>query len=136
MDYSKNPTKITLPAASMSTTADTLLMTGPYTVSLNGSSNAYPWMTTTQTSDTFTLDPNWTNRTSTKIQLNGPEADIEINGESLVKSIRAIEKRLNMLTVNPKLEADWAELKALGDQYRKLEKHILDKMKTWEKISK
>lgn len=131
MDHSQISTKITLPSASMSTTAGTLSMSGPYTVSLNGTSNAYPWMTTTQT-----LDPNWTNKTSTKIHLNGPDADIEINGESLIKSIKAIEKRLNILTVNPRLEADWAELKALGDQYRKLEKHILDKMKTWEKISK
>jgi hypothetical protein len=36
--------------------------------------------------------------------------------------------------VNPELETKWAELRALGEQYRKLEQHILDKQATFDRI--
>ena len=94
-----------------------------------------PWTTTTSgTSDTFTFEPNWSNTTSAKIQLDGPEADIEINGESLVDMLRNIEQRLNILKPNEKLESEWEELRVLGEQYRALEKHILAKQATWDKL--
>jgi len=83
-----------------------------------------PWVT----------DPTWNNGISPKIQLDGPEADIEINGESLVGMLKAIEQRLNILKPNETLESEWAELRALGDQYRALEKHIMDKQATWDKL--
>lgn len=103
---------------------------GPYSITV-------PWTTTTSgTGDTFTVDPNWANGTSAKIRLDGPDADIEINGESLTDMIKAIEQRLNILKPNEKLESEWAELRALGDQYRELEAKIQAKMKTWEAISK
>ncbi len=94
-----------------------------------------PWATT-GTDTSITVNPNWQNGNSTKIRLDGPGADIEINGESLVDMIRAIEKRLNVLKPNEKLESEWEELRALGDAYRKLEAEIEAKMKTWEAISK
>jgi hypothetical protein len=94
-----------------------------------------PWTTTTVT-DSVTIDPNWHNSTSAKITLNGPEADIEINGESLIDMLRNIEQRLNILKPNPELESEWTELRALGDAYRALEAKIQAKMKTWEAIAK
>jgi hypothetical protein len=42
-----------------------------------------------------------------------------------------VEQRLAILTPNPDLEKEWNELKQLGDQYRALEKHINEKMTTW-----
>ena len=119
----------------------------PYTLgtSSSGSSNvsitsgtgiSIPWTTTTVTSDRYTLDSNWANGTSAKIQLNGPEADIEINGESLKDMLRNIEQRLNILKPNKDLESEWEELRALGDAYRKLEADIKAKMKTWDAIAK
>jgi hypothetical protein len=48
--------------------------------------------------------------------------------------LHRIEERLNILTPNPKLETEWAELQALGEQYRKLEQHILDKQATWDRL--
>ena len=69
------------------------------------------------------------------VELNGSTADVRINGWSLVEAVKRIESRLNLLEVNPKLEADWAELQALGDQYRKLEQHILDKQATWDRLN-
>ena len=95
-----------------------------------------PWSNTTGISNTYTFDPNWTNHTSAKIRLDGPEADIEINGESLTDMIRNIERRLNILKPNEKLESEWEELRELGDAYRTLEAKIQAKMKTWNAIAK
>jgi hypothetical protein len=66
------------------------------------------------------------------IELKGDDADIVVNGKSLGDAIAAIESRLAMLTPNTKLEAEWTELKRLGDEYRALEKDINEKMKTWD----
>jgi hypothetical protein len=71
---------------------------------------------------------------SGKIKLEGKEADIEVNGKSLMSMIEQIEQRLNILHPNTELETEWAELKALGEQYRALEQHILDKQATWDRL--
>jgi hypothetical protein len=100
---------------------------GPYTITSSGS-NVYPW--------TSTAGGPWANTVSPKIRLDGPGADIEINGESLIGMLRRIEERLNILTPNSKLESEWEELRELGDAYRKLEAKIQAKMKTWNAIAK
>lgn len=69
------------------------------------------------------------------IQL-GNDADIKIGNISLKDSIKRIEERLNILTVNHQLEKDWEELRALGQKYRDLEKDIMDKMSVWNVLSK
>ena len=69
-----------------------------------------------------------------KITLEGADADIEINGVSLWKTMQEISNRLNIMHANPKLETQWAELRDLGEQYRKLEQHILDKQATFDRI--
>ena len=102
---------------------------GPYSINV-------PWVTTTGINDTYTLGPNRNNGTSAKIRLDGPEADIEINGESLIGMLKTIEQRLNILRSNPELESDWEELRNLGDAYRALEAKIQAKMKIWDAISK
>jgi hypothetical protein len=94
-----------------------------------------PWTTGTSVSNnSYTLDPSWNNSTSAKIQLDGPDADIEINGESLKDMLQNIEQRLNILKPNPNWESEWAELRALGDQYRALEKRIQEKQATWDRL--
>ena len=91
---------------------------GPYTIGGAGTGiTSNPWATKT-----------------TKIQLNGEGADIEVNGWSLIDAIQKIEERLNILHPNEKLEAEWEELRTLGEQYRKLEQHIKDKQATWDKL--
>jgi hypothetical protein len=92
--------------------------TSPYTFSAG--TNATPWFTQ--------------NTTSSKINLDGEGADIVVNGSSLVDAINSIKDRLNCLQINPKLEAEWNELRALGDQYRKLENQILEKQATWDRL--
>ena len=96
----------------------------PYTIS---GSNTAPF-----TLGTGTISSPWTS--SPKLQLNGEGADIEVNGWSLVESIKKIEQRLNILHPNEKLETEWEELRALGEQYRKLEQHIKDKQATWDRL--
>ena len=72
---------------------------------------------------------------SGKISLQGEDADIEINGESLVSMLKRIEERINLLTVNHELESEWEELRELGNQYRELEQRIKDKLETWAKLN-
>jgi hypothetical protein len=91
---------------------------GPYTISAGAGINS-PWAT-------YTSSP--------KIKLDGEGADIEVNGKSLMDMIERIEQRLNILHPNTKLEAEWEELCALGEQYRKLEQRIKDKQATWDKL--
>jgi hypothetical protein len=48
----------------------------------------------------------------------------------------AIEERLGILRPNNDLEGKWENLKALGDEYRALEKDILEKEKIWDLLKK
>jgi len=97
------------------TTAGTF---GPFTIS-NGGTNTQPW---------------YSNTASSKITLEGADADIEINGVSLWTTMQEIANRLNLMHVNPELETEWAELRELGERYRKLEQHIKDKQATFDRI--
>ena len=117
-------------------------LTSPYTVT--SSINPYPYPNAA-VSGGFTAGMGWTNTTgntpwlsqssaSTKINLEGENADIVVNGVSLVDAINSIKDRLNCLQINPALEAEWEELRALGDQYRELERQILEKQATWDRL--
>lgn len=70
------------------------------------------------------------------IDLKGDNADITINGRSLNQTIRALEERLNMLRPNEHLEAEWDQLRELGEAYRKLEADLLEKQRAWEILKK
>lgn len=83
-----------------------------------------PWMSTNATTN------------STKINLDGAEADIVINGHSLTKTLQVLEERLNILVPNPALETEWAELKKLGNAYRKLEADLEEKARMWQALNK
>ena len=98
-------------------TGGTGINTSPYTFSAG--TNTQPWYSTT---------------VSPKIKLDGEGADIEVNGQSLIAMIKRVEERLNILTPNEKLEAEWEELRALGNKYRELEQHIKDKQATWDRL--
>jgi hypothetical protein len=107
-------------------------LSSPYTVSsgINLPNAVY--------TTTGTASPPWAtyspNTGSSKISLDGKDADIEINGVSLWKTMQEISNRLNIMQVNPELEVEWKELRDLGDQYRKLEQHIKDKQSTWNRL--
>jgi len=69
------------------------------------------------------------------IQLRGEKADILFNEKSLMKILEGIEERLNLLVPNEKLEEEWEELSELGKKYRELEKSIIEKKKTWDRLA-
>ena len=83
------------------------------------------------------VEATWSGTTNTtKINLDGKDADIVINGRSLLDTLNALEKRLNMLVPNSELETEWAELKQLGDAYRKLEHDLIEKAAMWQVLQK
>lgn len=84
--------------------------------------------------NTWSATDLFTDSQSSKLKLQGKDADIEINGESLLGMLRRIEERINILTVNQELESEWEELRELGDQYRVLENKIKHKIETWQRL--
>ena len=59
-------------------------------------------------------------------------ADITVGGKSMQEFMKRVEERLAILEPNKKLEAEWAELKELGKQYRAMEQDLLEKAKSWD----
>ena len=82
--------------------------------------------------DDFTI--NSTMCSSNTMQLNGEGADIVVNGESLMDTLRGIQDRLNILRPNPELEAEWDELREAGERYRELERQFAEKSKVWKAL--
>jgi hypothetical protein len=84
---------------------------------------------------TWTLSDAYLNRSqNSKITLDGENADIEINGRSLMQILDGLEQRLGLLKCREDLEEDWSELKALGDQYRAMVKDIEEKTQMWNTL--
>jgi len=79
-------------------------------------------------------DLNLISQPSGKITLDGDNADIEINGRSLMQILDGLEQRLGLLKCREDLESDWSELKALGDQYRAMVKGIEEKTQMWNTL--
>lgn len=93
-----------------------------------GDSTSWNW-----NSDTITLgDPQ--PQGSGKIKLDGHDADIEINGESLLTMIRGIQDRLNILTPDRELEQEWEELRTLREQYEAKLAECREKSRAWNAL--
>ena len=105
-------------------------LTSPYTVSsgINFPNAVY---TTASTGSPWVQSPPMA---GPKIRLEGADADIEINGVSLWATMQEISNRLNIMHVNPELETQWAELRKLGEKYRKLEQQLKEKQATWDRL--
>lgn len=80
---------------------------------------------------------------SSGLILDGENADVILNGVSLVGTLQNIQQglgdlndRLAILKPNPELEAEWTQLKQLAQQYRELEQQLLEKQQAWELIKK
>lgn len=71
--------------------------------------------------------------TAGKMTLIGDDADLIINGVSIMK---ILQERLAVMVPNPKLESEWTELKELGDRYRELEEKIQSKMRTFDALKR
>ena len=92
------------------------------TITNSGTTAASPWIVQDATT------------ASAKIQLNGEDADIEINGESLCDMIRGIQERLNILCPDPDMEAEWDELRLLREQYDTKLAECREKSRAWKAL--
>jgi hypothetical protein len=117
------PTSLTVkPNYANTTISSNGISNGGYTYTM-GTGGGSPWATNTNT----TL-------TGGKLHLEGKDADVIIDGKSLLKTLKALEERLNILVPNSELEAEWAELKQLGDQYRELEAKLTEQVEVWRRL--
>jgi len=132
-------------------TIDSITITLPSSGSLDSNYGAIPPGYMYTSPDAYTLTSNGTSpvwstigaadlsintkyNQSATIKLSGEDADIDINGKSMKSWMEQVEQRLNILTVNPELEKEWAELKELGNRYRELEKLCKEKADVWTKL--
>lgn len=65
------------------------------------------------------------------IQLTGENADIKVNDESLLSMIKEIQDRLSILKPDPKMEAEWDELREIREQYERKLAECKAKSRTW-----
>ena len=107
------------PTANVTIGAATQMATGAnqYVYAFNGASGTRP-----------------TTLMASTLELQGEGADIRINGVSLTDVLKNIEQRLNILRPNTELEAEWNQLRALGNRYRQLEAELKEKSRVWEKL--
>jgi hypothetical protein len=121
------------------TTAADCITTGTsqpnYSASIVGS-NGYTYTTNTTGPWISTGANTMTVGQSGTIQIQGEDADIKINDKSMVAWMEKVEERLNILTPNPELEADWDDLRRLGNRYRALEKKCKEKAQMWAALKK
>ena len=107
-----------------------------YTVGANGTSQL-DWSNLSITSGSgtglWTTSPSTISQSGT-MELRGENADIKVNGRSLMNAIEKLEERLNVLVPNPELEKEWEELRELGERYRELEKQCKEKGEMWKKL--
>ena len=134
-DYSYNTidlsSGITMAGPSYTISSPTITATSGASIGISPAYSNTMWTTNTTAGwngTGFAANP------SATITLKGEDADIDINGRSLMKTLDALEERLNMLTPNPEMEAEWDELRELGQRYRELEKQCKEKTRMWNKL--
>ena len=113
------------------------------TITINMNSIDTTWLTGASGSNayTYTTGTNYAwNTTSTTtsientLQVKGDsefDGDITVRGRSLTDFMDSVEQRLNILRPNPALEAEWDQLRELGEQYRELEQQLTEKAQMW-----
>lgn len=88
------------------------------------------YSTATTMPDITIIDPN----PSPTITLRGEDADIDINGVSLLETIRGIQDRLNILCPDPEMEQEWDELREIREQYEAKLTECREKSRVWKAL--
>jgi hypothetical protein len=102
----------------------------PATMTWPNTPTTMTWPNTAAPTYTFS-DLSITQPAQTKITLTGDDADIEINGESVVGMLKEIRDRLNILQVSAEMEAEWDELRTLREQYEAKLAECREKSRAW-----
>jgi hypothetical protein len=96
--------------------------------------------TVTGAAGTISTGGNWTtynNQPSLKVSGDATfDGEVTIRGVKLDERLNAIEERLGILRPNNDLEGKWEKLKALGEEYRRIEKEILEGEDIWATLKK
>ena len=98
-------------------------------------SNGYTYTTTGTGANDSWLNTNISNTLSVQGDAEF-DGDITVKGRSLSEFMESVEQRLNILRPNPALEAEWDQLRALGEQYRELERQLTEKSQMWATLKK
>lgn len=107
----------------------------PYTISVTG--NTGPLLTGSNgISDTIIFSDDLSGSTLSVRGDADISGDLRIQGVSLNDRLDKIEERLGILRVNDALEEKWENLRELANQYRALEKEIIEKEKMWDILKK
>jgi hypothetical protein len=117
----------------------------PYTIdfgniecNITSSMSSSGWLDANIASPTLTLsDTIWANgwnNPSGTLSLKGDDADIDINGVSLMDTIRGIQDRLNMLCPDPGMEAEWDQLREIREQYEAKLLECREKSRAWQAL--
>jgi hypothetical protein len=97
-----------------------------YTYTTTGTGTSNPWIATgTNASNTLSVHGD--------AEFDG---DVTVKGRSLAEFMDSVEQRLNVLRPNPALEAEWDQLRELGEQYRELERQLTEKSQMWATLKK
>ena len=71
---------------------------------------------------------------SSKISLQGKDADLDINGVSLKETLASIQEMLGVMKMDPALEKEFEELRAAGEHYRKLREKFTEQKAVWDTL--
>jgi hypothetical protein len=104
----------------------TMPTTGGYT-------NGYTYTSTGTSNPWITYNDHSTLSVSGDADFAG---DVRVKGRSLAEFMEQVEQRLNMLQPNPELEAEWDELRELGERYRELEQRCKEKGEMWNRLKR
>ena len=99
-------------------------------VAVTGSSGQYLVSTNANTT--------WNTTWSQNVKIQGKllqldeDADIQFGDASLMETLREIRSQLAMITPDPKLEAEFEELRACAQEYERLRAKFLEQKRMWE----
>jgi hypothetical protein len=117
-------------AGSLSTTVSNGLLWGG--TGISASPSVYTNQTTGWTTTPYNNQPS-----IMKVECDAEfKGEVTIRGVKLDERLNAIEERLGILRPNNDLEGKWEKLKALGEEYRKLEQEILEGENIWDILKK
>ena len=100
------------------------------------------WTNTSTASPYTNQTIGWNTTYNNQPQVLKVEGDAEFKGEVTIRGVKlddrltAIEERLGILRPSNDLEGKWEKLKALGEEYRRIEKEILEGENIWEILKK
>lgn len=101
-----------------------------------GTSYTIP-VTGTGGSNTVWVGQDGTNKTSLKVAGDAEIlGNLTVDGTNIGELLRGIQSRLGLLVPNPEIEAEFDQLRELGERYRELEALLKEQKRVWDILKK